>query len=151
MTNLNSIMALLSSKHQRALGWFVDHEGTDQPWTPSTDNVLLVTKAKGIYKPNWMEYALSVRQVLRSPYPDHDPIYRSDGRWLYRYYQEGDDPVDRDAYYTNRALMACIRDRVPVGVLRQVSGKPVVRYHILGIALVADWRDGYFLLEGYRR
>jgi hypothetical protein len=151
MTNLNGIMDLLTPQHRRALRWFIEHEGTEQPWTPSIDDILQVTKAKGIYKPNWMEYALSVRQVLRGPYPDHDPIYRSDGTWLYRYFQEGDDPADKDKYYTNRALMACIRDRVPVGVLRQVSGKPAVRYHVLGIARVTDWRDGYFLLEGHKR
>lgn len=129
--------------------WFAHHANTEQPWTPSLDNdLLLVTKAKGIFKPEWSQYALSVRQVLNSPYADHEPIFRPDGTWVYRYYQEGKSPNDRDDYYTNRALMACLRDSVPVGVLRQIQGKPNVRYHILGLAVVTGWDNGYFFFEG---
>jgi putative restriction endonuclease len=50
--------------------------------------------------------------------------------------------------FTNRALIACLRDQVPVGVMRQTRAKPHVRYHVLGVALVVDWKDGYFVLEG---
>jgi predicted restriction endonuclease len=32
--------------------------------------------------------------------------------------------------------------------MRQVTGTPNVRYHVLGLAHVVDWQDGYFLLEG---
>ena len=39
-------------------------------------------------------------------------------------------------------------DSVPVGVIRQVSGRPSPTYRILGLALVAGWEAGYFLLEG---
>jgi putative restriction endonuclease len=73
-----------------------------------------------------------------------------DGAWQYAYFQENRDPKERDAEYTNAGLLACMRDRVPVGVMRQVKPKPNVRYLILGIALVARWKDGYFLLEGLK-
>jgi putative restriction endonuclease len=149
MEILEGILQNLSNNHQKGLQWFIDHANTEQPWTPSVDDVLLVTKAKGIYKPAWMEYALSIRQVLGGPYPDRDPIARPDGTWIYQYYQEGDNLNDRDDMYTNKALMACWRDRIPVGVMRQVSGKPLVRYNILGVALVAGREDGYFFFEGF--
>lgn len=73
---------------------------------------------------------------------------RNDGTWRYMYFQEGSDPTARDAEFTNKGLMACRRDGVPVGVMRQVSGKPNVRYDILGLALVVSWERGYFHLEG---
>src|SRR5258708_5962168 len=59
----------------------------------------LASKAKGIYKPEWTKYALSIRQSLLSPYPDQDPIVRSDGTWSYLYFQENIDPNARDLAY----------------------------------------------------
>lgn len=150
MLILDELIAALPETHRRALQWFAAHANTEQPWTSSLDDELfLVTKAKGIYKPAWSEYALSVRQVLNGPYPDQDPIVRADGTWVYQYYQEGNNPDEQDKYYTNRALMACWRDSVPVGVLRQTKGKPKVRYFVLGLALVAGWDNGYFFFEGF--
>lgn len=79
----------------------------------------------------------------------YDPIYRPDGTWLYPYFQETQDVPAPDREFTNRALRACWRDSVPVGVMRQVSEKPTVRYYVLGLALVAGWEGGYFFLEGF--
>ncbi len=150
MESLDRILFPLSENHRRALQWFIDHQNTEQPWpSPLGGELHLVTKAKGIFKPSWMEYALSVRQVLNGPYPDRDPIVRSDDTWTYQYYQEGEQPQFRDEIYTNRALMACWRDKIPVGVMRQTHGKPRVRYHVLGVALVAGWDGGYFFFEGF--
>jgi hypothetical protein len=50
--------------------------------------------------------------------------------------------------FTNRALLACQRDRIPVGVIRQVKAKPNPRYKVLGLAFVGNWEDGYFHLIG---
>jgi len=36
------------------------------PW----GNILLASKSKGIYKPSWSRYAISVRPSLGSAYPD---------------------------------------------------------------------------------
>jgi hypothetical protein len=132
--------------------WFVDRQGTDQPWPAPilTDEgpTLVANKAKGIYKPEWTSYALSVRQTLGGPYSDRDPERREDGSWLYMYFQENEDPTARDREFTNRGLMACLRDRVPIGVMRQISPKPNSRYQILGLAFVSHWEEGYFFLEG---
>ena len=54
----------------------------------------------------------------------------------------------RDVAYANRGLIECWRDRVPVGVMRQVSRKPAL-YRVLGVSLVAAWEGGYFLFEGF--
>jgi len=109
----------------------------------------IVTKAKGIYKPAESDYALSVRETLAGVYPDRKPVYRHDGTWFYDYFQESEDPNERDNYFTNRGLMRCADDRVPVGVMKQTQPKPNVRYQILGLALVSGWRDGWFRLEGF--
>lgn len=149
---LDEYLARLPEKHRLALRWFSERVGTEQPWpqplqTPWSET-LLATKAKGIYKPSWSPYALSVRQTLDSPYPDKPPRYRPDGTWLYEYFQENGDSNSRDEEFTNRALLACWRDSVPVGVMRQARRKPRARYQVLGLALVAGWEGGYFFLEG---
>lgn len=76
---------------------------------------------------------------------------RVDGTWSYLYFQETEDLEARDAAYTNRGLIACSRDGVPVGVMRQISRSPEIRYRVLGLALVAGWDGGYFMLEGFSR
>ncbi len=153
MEGLKEILARLTERHRDALMWFAKNAGTDQPWPRglrSPDGkTLLASKAKGIYKPAWSTYALSVRQNLQGLYPDQEPIVRPDGTWLYSYFQENEDPSARDDEYTNRGLIECWHDRVPVGVMRQVSSKPTTRYRVLGLALVGGWDGGYFFLEGF--
>jgi putative restriction endonuclease len=63
------------------------------------------TKAKGIYKPKELAYAVSIRINLGSPYADGVPVPTSGGGWLLSYHQEGTDPAERDKQYTNRALI----------------------------------------------
>jgi hypothetical protein len=46
-------------------------------------------------------------------------------------------------------LVECWRDRVPIGVLRQLKVVPKTSYRVLGVALVAGWDGGYFFLEGF--
>lgn len=139
----------LSERHQLALKWFFDRAGEEVAWPqPLEDDILLATKAKGIYKPSWSKYAISIRQSLVGPYPDKSPIFRTDGTWSYLYFQENDDPDLRDNEYTNIGLMNCIQDQVPVGVFIQTKGKPGPRYRIMGIAIPTRWTNGYFLFEG---
>ena len=149
MFDVNETLGQLSNRHQSALRWFVDHRDEERRWPGSMpDGTLLVSKAKGIYKPRWTNYALSVRQSISGPYADLDPEFRTDGTWSYLYFQENPDPSQRDSQFTNLGMVDCMRHSVPVGVLRQVSGKPFPTYRVLGLALVAGWEEGYFLLEG---
>lgn len=153
MLTLPDLLAPLPVRHRMALEWFQRHAGTEQPWpeilaTPDGPT-RLATLAKGIYKPEWSKYALSVRQVLNSRYDEMGPHPRADGTWSYGYFQENADPEARDSEYTNRGLMLCWKDAVPIGVMHQTRSKPAVRYQILGLALVVGWDGGYFFFEGF--
>ena len=90
-----------------------------------------------------------MRQTLGSPYADKEVIRRPDGSWIYPYFQENPNPAERDREATNRGLVKCINDGVPVGVLLQIKPKPGVDYAVLGLAAVTEWKDGYFVLEGF--
>ena len=68
--------------------------------------------------------------------------------WVYPYFQENADPSQRDKEATNRGLIKCMEEGIPVGVLMQAKPKPGVEYNVLGLATVAEWRDGYLILEG---
>ena len=148
MLSIEGSLSRLTEHHQAALRWFARRAGQEGTWPrPLSDGTLLATRAKGIYKPAWTEYALSVRQSLDGPYLDRDPVVRSNGTWSYDYFQENSDPDRRDSEYTNRGLIKCMEDSVPVGVFRQIARRPS-RYRILGLALVVKWDSGYFHLEG---
>jgi putative restriction endonuclease len=148
--SLEAALQVLPDRHQQALRWFADREGREISWPrPLADGTLLACRPKGIYKPAWSRHALSVRESLRRPYPDEEPVARADGSWTYRYFQENLNPDARDSQFTNTGLLACIEDAVPVGVFRQVAKKPA-RYQVLGVAFVRAWRDGFFEVESAR-
>lgn len=150
MAELDQILESLSPQHRAALDWFRARAGQEIPWPqPLPDGTHLVNKPKGIHKPSGWKHALSIRQSLRGPYADEEPVARADGTWTYRYFQEQQDPSVRDSQFTNRALLACHKDGVPVAVLRQTKPKPDVRYKVLGLAMVLGWDGGYFTLEGF--
>lgn len=136
--------------HRKALSWFFLNSGREVRWQNKLeDGTFLFTTAKGIYKPAGTEYALSVRQTIEGVYPDHEPIHRPDGTWTYLYHQEEQEDKDPKLIFTNFGLLACMRDNVPIGVARQTKAKPDTSYQILGIAKVADYKNGFFQLDGY--
>jgi putative restriction endonuclease len=143
------LVARISAEHQRRLAWFEEHRGEVSPIPgPLEDGLRLVSKPKGIYKPAGMPYALSIRINLDSPYKDGLPVQAPGGGWLLSYHQEGADPAARDDAFSNRGLMRCIADRVPVGVLREHSpARRRSQYEVRGLAEPVDWSDGYFFLE----
>ena len=63
--------------------------------------------------------------------------------------QETTDSQSRDGDYANRSMVSCMHDRVPIGVMRQITETPVSRYHILGAALVVGRYEGHFHIEGF--
>jgi hypothetical protein len=70
------------------------------------------------------------------------------GGWLLSYHQENADPAARDTMFTNRGLMRCIANRIPVDVLRERA--PAGRrsqYDVLGLAMPMRWSDGRFFFE----
>jgi putative restriction endonuclease len=143
----------LSEEHRTALSWFADHAGETRSWqdieTQADRGTRLATLAKGIYKPAYTDFALSVRQTLSSSYADKELVYRPDGTWVYPYFQENPDPSARDREATNRGLMKCFRENVPIGVMIQTKPKPGVEYLILGLGRVVIWEAGYFIIEKF--
>jgi putative restriction endonuclease len=153
VAELDMILARLPARHRACLDWFRERTGQEIPWPEplvhAEGKTFLATQAKGIYKPEWSTFALSVRQTLEGPYADREPVHRDDGTWVYEYFQENVNPAARDEEFTNVALMECLRERVPVAVMRQTKPKPGVRYKVYGLALVSAWDAGYFFLEGF--
>jgi len=142
----------LDARHKEALGWFHSHRGARVAWMQikahADTGARLVNQAKGIYKPEYTDYALSVRTLQEGPYPDKEVEYRADGSWVCQYFQENPDLGRRDREATNRGLIKCMRDRVPVGFLVKRKPKPGVEYDVLGLGYVTDWSGGYFTIEG---
>lgn len=149
MSALSSRLASLSPAHRAALEWFWDRRGTLIDWPKPLDGLFLVNRPKGIHKPAKWNHVLSVRQSLKGPYADKTPQGSYDAEWIYQYFQEGLDPASRDKFASNRGLLRCQQDQVPIAVLIQETGKPRVRYRVWGLGRVIDWRDGYFTIEGY--
>lgn len=143
----------LSNQHRTALNWFADNAGEIRSWreieAQSHHGNRLATLAKGIYKPAYTDFALSIRQTLNSPYADKEVILRPDGSWVYPYFQENPEPSARDLEATNRGLMKCLREGVPIGVMIQTKPKPGVEYHVLGLGRIVSWDAGYFIIEKF--
>ena len=143
------LIARISPEHQRRLAWFEEHQSEVSPApAPLEGGLRLVSAPKGIYKPADLPYALSIKIKLDSPYADGVPVPTPGGGWLLSYHQENPDPAVRDTMFTNRGLMRCIDDRVPVGVLRErAPASHHSRYDVLGLALPVRWSDGRFYFE----
>ena len=104
---------------------------------------------KGIYKPRGSPYALWVRQTLRRVYPDKELVPSPDGSWMYYYSPEGRGGRPQMSLDTNRALLQCMTDRVPVGVIRQlpsVHGKRT--YEVRGLGYVTEFDGMHFKIRG---
>lgn len=149
MSTLAARLASLPPEHRQALEWFWSRRGELTGWPEPLDGLFLVNRPKGIHKPKGWRHALSVRQALNGPYVDRPVVGDSHSAWTYDYFQEGLNPGDRDKYATNRGLLACWEDDVPVAVLIQEKGKPSVQYRVRGLAKVTGWNNGHFKLHGY--
>jgi putative restriction endonuclease len=145
----SELIARISLEHRRRLAWFEEHQGeVSASPDPLADGLLLVSKPKGIYKPGDLPYALSIKINLDSPYEDGVPVPTSGGGWVLSYHQENADPAARDTMFTNRGLMRCIVDQVPVGVLRErAPARRRSQYDVLGLAMPVRWSDGRFFFE----
>jgi hypothetical protein len=139
-------IASLPASHKARLEWFASRSGTNQAFPDPIDHGPLVTRAKGIYKPAGLPHALSCRVMLTSPYLDKTVEWGPNRSWALRYFQEDPDPSRLMSAYTNRGMVRCQEDGVPVGVLVQTQAKPA-QYDILGLALVTSWESGLFVLE----
>jgi putative restriction endonuclease len=135
----------LTPDHLERLRWFDERAGQVVPWPePLPGKRHPATRAKGIYKPDGWDYALSVKILPGSKYDDGEPVETPGGGWLLSYHQEGSNPD----FYTNAALKRCIQNRIPVGVIQKVdTRRRQVEYEVLGLALPVRWYGEHFILE----
>jgi len=101
----SELIARISPQHRRRLAWFEEHQGevATAP-LPLVGGLLLISRAKGIYKPADLSHALSIRIRMDGvPYGEGVPVPTSGGCWELSYHQEGADPPARDTMFTNRA------------------------------------------------
>jgi hypothetical protein len=140
---------LHSPEHVRCLQWFEDHVGGEVRFNQlEADGIKLVTQFKGIFKPQWMPYVLSIRTTDQDRYTDSKVIWQDDGSWRTSYAQEEDGRYDPRKLFTNRAIAACMNDRIPIGILRKEHrGDP---YEVVGLGLPIEWRDGFFTFVSYK-
>jgi Domain of unknown function (DUF3883) len=143
-----TMQRLYNEDHARCLAWFEERSGTTTTMPkPIGPGLYLVTQFKGIYKPKWMPYVLSVRSSPKGPYKDSAVTHNKDGSWSFRYAREENKGVSGDSLFTNKALQACMDDRIPVGVL--YKEREHAPYLVLGLALPAKFEESYFFFESY--
>ena len=112
----------LDESHLQALRWFEHNAGLEFAQRPFDVGlpIKVTSLQKGIWKPAHVPYAVSVVQTHKGIYDDQDPLFFDDATWKYFYHQQGktaEDYRDPNRLYANTALFACMRDRVPVGVI----------------------------------
>jgi hypothetical protein len=140
---------LHSPEHVKCLQWFEDHAGEAVRFNDLTaDGVRLVTQFKGIYKPHWMPYALSVRATEQDRYADGQIIRQDDGSWRMSYAQEEDGRFDSRVLYTNRGIQACMNDGIPIGILWKENREDA--YEVVGLGLPIEWAEGFFTIVSYQ-
>ncbi len=107
------------------------------------------TLITGIYKPSWSDYALSIITKIKSPYDNKDEvIFLEDGRWIMDYAPRSGGPEHPD----NRALVKCLKDKVPLGVFKQITDKKSrsgSTYRVLGLGLISNYdsKRDVFIIE----
>ena len=144
-----TVSRLHSPVHTRCLQWFEDHVGEEVRFGQlETGGIKLVTQFKGIFKPQWMPYVLSIRTTEQHRYADGMIIRQEDGSWRMSYAQEEDGRYDPRKLFTNQAVAACMNDRIPIGILRKEHREDP--YEVVGLGLPVEWQDGFFTFASYK-
>ena len=147
-STFETLINSLGSKHKLALEWFQKNKNQEfKGWVPIlNEEVLLATKAKGIFKPKDIDFALSIRLSKNGPYDDQIQN-QENGKVTLKYFQENKNLKERDLEYTNIGLKKCIAETVPIGVIVQTDVKPNSKYKIAGTGIVKKWEDGYYYID----
>lgn len=159
MKKLNKLLGSLKSSHKLRLDWFLKNKGREilrSEADPKNNGLegkpFLFNTTKGIYKPRGEFYALSFREVMGSKYLDLTPSLNKDGSWTYWYKEEGGSVQEPNPkkLWSNKAAKYSMDHEIPVGVAIQVSKKPNPnKYKILGLGIISEWVDGYFIVNGF--
>lgn len=150
---LSDLLGKVDESHRLKLNWFLKYKNKNVLWKDTTLennglNSYIFTAPKGIFKPAESKYALSIKVMMQSKYPDQQPTIRQDGSWTFKYHQEEEKGKAASNTFTFKAIEQCIQDKVPVGVAIQVSGNPST-FKIMGLALISEIRDNFFQINGF--
>ena len=142
----------LNLKHKLALEWFQKNKEQEfKGWLPNLkEDILLATRAKGIYKPKDIDFALSVRLSKNGPYDDKIQKKKNEKVSL-KYFQENKNVNERDLEYTNVGMKKCMKETVPIGIIIQTDKKPNTKYKIMGTGIVKKWEDGYYFIDVFKK
>ena len=142
----------LNLKHKLALEWFQKNKEQEfKGWLPILkEDILLATKAKGIYKPKDQDFALSIRLSKNGPYDDQIQQKENEEISL-KYFQENKNVNERDLEYTNVGLKKCMKEVVPIGIIIQTDKKPNTKYKIMGTGIVKKWEEGYYFIDVFKK
>jgi hypothetical protein len=146
---MDPLEAIHDKARREQLSLFRELDGTVRSSIQLRGSLAGFKGQKGIYKPRGSPYALWVRQTLRGVYEDKEPVINPDGSWVYDYAPEGRAGRADMSLDTNKALLRCMDDNVPIGVLRQVRAANQTRmYQIEGLGYVTGFDGTHFRLSG---
>lgn len=136
--------------------WFIGHAGekisclphrmANKPKTPiplSRDSGIYVPGAAHVTYTDGIRYALSVHSSGAGLYDDRKPIYLADGTWIFDYAAHSGSDLSQGY---NSALLNCLNDGIPVGVMIHETGG----YRVLGLAFIERFNSStqMFTLHG---
>ena len=109
-STFETLINSLNLKHKLALEWFQKNKEKEfKGWVPNlNEDILLASKAKGIYKPRDIDFALSIRLSKNGPYDDQIQ-HKENGKTSLKYFQENKNLKERDLEYTNIGLKKCMK------------------------------------------
>ncbi len=143
------ILKVSNQRDQTALRYISELMGKIELSTALQGTVPGFKTQKGIYKPTDSPYALWIRHTSRGIYPDKDFTYLPDGSWTYKYMPEAKRGETDLSLSTNRSLLKCRADRIPIGVFLQREIPGLQRsYQVMGLAYVEDFDGTHFIIHG---
>lgn len=135
----------LAQVHVDALAWYRARARQVVPWASLQEaEPYKAVLPKRIYRPAGWRHALSVKIMPSGP--DELPDIVTPGV-VFRYHQEEAGAADPSTERSNLGLANCMRDRTPIGIVRQVRGGVSAQYEVLGVGRVLAWADGFFSIE----
>lgn len=151
---------LVPHEYLAAWDWYMRMEGLGISHLPMGQHApeglsIKLCSQRGIHKPDakdlahgWKDgrvYALTIHSSARGRYSD-SVIIRPDGTWTMRYDEQVTEEGRKRKWDQNEALMNCLEDGVPVGVIVGTRGG----YRVMGLAFVEQYNAiaGTFTLHG---
>lgn len=139
-------LSKLSKLHKDSLCWFIKKRNSEITLSDLegkhhfvNGNTFLMTRAKGIFKPQGNQYCLSIKVLLNSKYDDKISI-SEDGSFNIKYHKEDNNN------WTNIGLKKCMEDKIPVGFIYQINESSPSKYKIYGLGLVKKFDGEYFYI-----